>query len=188
MSPPGTLDRAVHGGPGRVEFVPRFFRPIMRGLHAHNVRLVLLDRGRAALDVHLVHDLLQSAVHPVGDNVEEGHHADFGMVNDGLFQAQKGVRTAAAGIHGGGDAPGEEKIRGNPKGRSVSNRGRLKPVERRPAVTHVNVNVHQARRHGEAADVHDLSGVGGGDVFFNSGNLSARNRDVHLGVHLVGRI
>src|SRR4029077_18445652 len=94
----------------------------------------------------------------------------------------------SAGVDDGGYAGLEGEVGGNAERTFVRASFRVKPVKRGAAKSGVVVNIDQAGGDEEARSVHDFSGGGGGNVFFDSGDFAARHGDIHDAIKMIGRI
>ena len=65
---------------------------------------------------------------------------------------------------------------------------RSEPVEWRSSVTDVVMNIDQAGRDEELRNIHNLSGLVGGNIFFDRCDLALEYGDVAYIVDVIGRI
>jgi hypothetical protein len=184
----GTGDGAIHSGPGRVFSIPGLVRPVMSGFHADDEVGIFVDGLGAALDVHLVDALLQTAAHAVGHNIKKSEHADLGVIHDAFLFRKKRFSAGGAGINDGGYAGSEGEISGDGVGLDVRTSGRIKPIERRASCGDVNVNVDEAGSDVETGGIDDFFGGGRGNVFFDSGDFTGSDSDIHDAINLIGGI
>ena len=184
----GAGNGVIHRGPGSVLTVPGSVGPVVSSLHTDDDGRIFFDGVDAALDVHLVDALLETAAHAVGDNVEEGENAYFGVIDDAFLFLEKRFGAGSASIDDGGYARLKSEIGRNAKGIFMRASFRIEPVERSAAKSGVVMDIDEAGGDVETGRVHDLSGRIGGNVFFDGSDFAAGDSDVHYGVNVVGRI
>ena len=106
-------DGAVDCSPRSVLAVPGPVRPVVSGFHADDEVGVFLDGFGAAIDVHLVHGLFEPTAHTIGNDIEEGQDADFGVVHHAFFFLKEGFGAGSACVDDGGDSGSEDEIGGD---------------------------------------------------------------------------
>jgi len=184
----GTGNGAIDGGPGLVLAIPGLVGPVMGGFHTDDEVGIFVDGVGAAFDVHFINTLFEAAAHAVGNNVEESEDTDAGVIHDTLFFLKKGFGTGGTGVDHGGDPRGEDEVGGNGIRFDVRTSFGFKPIERSATGSDVDVDIDQARSDVEAGDVDDLFCGGGGNVFFDSGDSSGGDGDIHEAVNVIGGV
>ena len=115
----------------------------MSGLHANNNLWVFLDCLSAQLRIHFINALFQPAVHAIGDNVQESQYPYLGVVNDFFFLLKKSLRPGGPCIHNRGHAGLQGNISWDSKRFGVCSTIRCEPVQRRPSVADMKMNVDE---------------------------------------------
>ena len=104
----------------------------------------------AELGIHLLDGLLEPAVHPISDNIQESQHPDLGMVNDFLLFLQERVGACRSRVHNGRYSCRQRNVSGDAQGGDVRTRLGCKPVKGSSPVAHMEVNIDKARRDVQA--------------------------------------
>ena len=182
------LNRTVNRSPGSVFSIPRPPGPVMGGFYSHDEVGILLDGVDTKFHIHFVQALFKPTVHAICHDVQEGQHSYSGAVDDFFLFLKKRLRPGGACIHDGGHAGLQCHISRNSKWQRMCSRVGREPVQRRPAMTDMVVNIDEPGRYIEIRDIHNLPGLIRRNVFLDGSNFALENTDVSYLIDVIRRV
>src|SRR5215831_8008800 len=153
------FDSAIDSSPGHMLGVPREGRPVVGSFYSNDDVAIPRYCRSANSGIHLIQTALQTTVHSIGHDIQKGQYADSSPVDYLLLLLKESLSTGSACVDNRGDAGLQRHICGNAEGERVRARLGSEPVQWRPPMADVIVNIDQTGRHVQVRNIHDLAGL-----------------------------
>ena len=174
------LDGGVYRSPGRVFVVEGLGGPVVGGFDA-DADIVVGGGGFGGLLRVEVGDDLFGIAHARRGDIDETQDTGLGRLDHGFAKVLEFLGTGGAGVDAGGDAFFKEVRVGVEAAHEHAG-------VMRASVVGVYVDVEQAGRDDEVADVDDAVGLLRGDILFDAGYAAIENTDVADCINIVGGV